>query len=97
MATEAVEPIATGKRWVEEAFRRIAGELNIAIEGLHWRDDFPGPYISSLYFDVPTTNQKRTIEFRISQLEGCRNPANRPVRSSLEEQIRSSLQEPGKN
>jgi hypothetical protein len=97
MATEAVEPIVLGKRWVEETFQRIARELNIAVEGLQWRDDFPGPYISSLYFKVPNTDQKQAIEFRMSQLEGCRNPANRPVRSSTEEQIRNALQELGKS
>jgi hypothetical protein len=91
MATEAVEAMVVGKRWVEETFQRIAGELNLPVEGLQWRDDFPGPYISSLYFHVRNTPQN--IEFRMSQIEGARNPANRPVRSSLEEQIRSSLQE----
>lgn len=91
MATETVEPLVVGKRWVEETFQRVATELNVPAEGLQWRDDFPGPYISSLYFHVRNTPQN--IEFRMSHLEGVRNPANRPVRSSLEEQIRSSLQE----
>jgi hypothetical protein len=91
MATEAVEAMVVGKRWVEETFRRIAGELNLPVEGLQWRDDYPGPYICSLYFNVRNTPQN--IEFRMSQIEGARNPNNRPVRSTLEEQIRSSLQE----
>jgi hypothetical protein len=69
----------------------------MAVEGLQWRDDYPGPYISSFSFSVPNRERKQVIEFRLSQLEGCRNPANRPVRSSIEEQIRNALQDLSKH
>jgi hypothetical protein len=93
MATEASEPLVMGKRWVEQTLQRMAGELNVPLGGLQWRDDFPGPYISSLYIEVQGLREKGAIEFRMRQLEDARNPANRPVRTSLEEQIRSGLQE----
>lgn len=93
MAAETVEPIVLGKRWVEQTFQRLAGEMNVPVEGLEWRDDFPGPYISSLYVNVRNMSQKPMIEFRMRQLEDCRNPANRPVRTAVEEQIRTNLED----
>ena len=93
MATEAAELTAAGKRWVEETFQRIANEFKIPVEGLRWRDDFPGPYLSSLYFNVREARQNEAIEFRLRQLEDCANPANRAVRGSLEDQLRNSLRE----
>jgi hypothetical protein len=93
MATEAAELTIAGKRWVEETLQRIANELKIPVEGLRWRDDFPGPYLSSLYFNVREARQNEPLEFRLRQLEDCANPANRPARGSLEDQIRNSLRE----
>jgi hypothetical protein len=93
MAIESAEETAVGKRWVEETFKRLAGELKITAAGFKWRDDFPGPYITTFLFDVGPTNQTGSIEFRMRQLEDCRNPANRPVRVALEQQLRDSLQE----
>jgi hypothetical protein len=92
MAIESAEETGIGKRWVEETFKRIAGELKITAAGFKWRDDFPGPYITTFLFDVGNNNQTGSIEFRIRQLEDCRNPANRPVRVALEQQIRAYLQ-----
>ena len=91
MATEAADLAAAGKRWVEETLQRTANEFKIPVEGLQWRDDFPGPYLSSLYFKV--REGREALEFRMRQLEDCANPANRPARGSLEEQVRSSLRE----
>jgi hypothetical protein len=93
MAIESAEETGIGKRFVEETLKRLAGERKITVAGFKWRDDFPGPYISTLLFDVGDTNQAGSIEFRIRQLEDCRNPSNRPVRAALEQQIRDSLQE----
>jgi hypothetical protein len=93
MAIESAEETAVGKRWVEETFKRLAGELKIAAAGFKWRDDFPGPYISTLLFTVGASNQPESIEFRMRHLEDCRNPNNRPVRVALEQQVRDSLQE----
>jgi hypothetical protein len=93
MAIESAEETAIGKRWVEETFKRLSGELKIAATGFQWRDDFPGPYICTLSFKVLDTDQTESVEFRMRQLEDCRNPSNRPVRASLEQQIRDYLQE----
>jgi hypothetical protein len=93
MAIESAEDTAVGKRWVEETFKRLAGEFNLTAAGFKWRDDFPGPYISTLSFTVGTSNRPESVEFRMRQLEDCRNPSNRPVRVALEQQVRDSLQE----
>ncbi|HSF33584.1 MAG TPA: hypothetical protein VLK82_24335 [Candidatus Tectomicrobia bacterium] len=92
MAIESAEETAVGKRWVEETFKRLAGEFKITMAGFKWRDDFPGPYISTLLFTVGPSNQPEAIEFRMRQLEDCRNPSNRPVRVALEQQVRDALQ-----
>jgi hypothetical protein len=91
MATESAEETAVGKRWVEETLKRLAGEFKVSAAGFKWRDDFPGPYISTLLFDIGTSNQTGSIEFRMRELEDCRNPSNRPVRVALEQQVRDSL------
>jgi hypothetical protein len=93
MAIESAEETAVGKRWVEETMKRLVGEYKIAASEFKWRDDFPGPYISTLVFTTGDTNQTGSIEFRMRHLEDCRNPNNRPVRTALEQQIRESLQE----
>lgn len=93
MAIESAEETAVGKRWVEETMKRLVGEYKIAASEFKWRDDFPGPYISTLVFTISDTNQTGSIEFRMRHLEDCRNPNNRPVRTALEQQIRESLQE----
>jgi hypothetical protein len=93
MAIESAEETAVGKRWVEETMKRLVGEYKIAASEFKWRDDFPGPYISTLVFTIGDTNQTGSIEFRMRHLEDCRNPNNRPVRTALEQQIRESLQE----
>ena len=93
MATESAEETAVGKRWVEETVKRLVGEYKIAATDLKWRDDFPGPYISTLVFKMGDTGQTGSIEFRIRHLEDCRNPNNRPVRTALEQQIHESLQQ----
>jgi hypothetical protein len=92
MATEPAEETAAGKRWVEETVKRLVGEYKIAATEFKWRDDFPGPYISTCVFDLGKADQTGSIEFRIRHLEDCRNPNNRPVRAALEQQIRESLQ-----
>jgi hypothetical protein len=93
MAIESAEETAVGKRWVEETFKRLAGELKITATEFKWRDDYPGPYISTLVFNVSNTNQTGSIEFRMRDLEDCRNLSNKPVRASLEQQVRNSLQD----
>src|SRR5919108_1925497 len=93
MATESAEDTAVGKRWVEDAVTRLVGEYRLSATAFKWRDDFPGPYISTLLFDLGKANQTGSIEFRVRHLEDCRNPNNRPVRVALEQQIRESLQE----
>ena len=93
MAIESAEETAIGKRFVEEILKRHAEEYKIAATGFKWRDDFPGPYITTLVFNMGNANQTGSIEFRIRQLEDCRNPSNRPVRAALEQQVRDSLQE----
>ena len=93
MATESAEETAVGKRWVEETVKRLVGEYKIAATDFKWRDDFPGPYISTFVLTIGDTNQTGSIEFRMRHLEDCRNPNNRPVRTALEQQIRESLQE----
>jgi hypothetical protein len=59
MATESAEETAAGKRWVEETVKRLVGEYKIAATEFKWRDDFPGPYISTFVFDLGKANQKR--------------------------------------
>jgi hypothetical protein len=93
MAIESAEDTAIGKRFVEELLKRLAAEYKIAATGFKWRDDFPGPYITTFVFNMGNTDQTGSIEFRIRQLEDCRNPSNRPVRAALEQQVRDSLQE----
>jgi hypothetical protein len=93
MAIESAEESAVGKRWVEDTVKRLVGEYKIAATELKWRDEFPGPYITTLVFNIGDTNQTGSIEFRMRQLEDCRNPSNRPVRTALEQHIRDSLQE----
>jgi hypothetical protein len=93
MAIESAEETAIGKRFVEETFKRLAAASGIAVAGFTWRDDFPGPYISTLVFNVGDAGQTGSIEFRMRHLEDCRNPSNRPVRAALEQQIRDSTQE----
>jgi hypothetical protein len=93
MAIESAEETATGKRFVEELLKRLAAEYKLAATGFKWRDDFPGPYITTLVFNTGSADQTGSMEFRIRQLEDCRNPANRPVRAALEQQVRDSLQE----
>jgi hypothetical protein len=92
MAMESAEETAVGKHWVEETFKRLAGEYNVTATGFKWRDDFPGPYITTLAFTVGNTDQTGSIEFRMRQLEDCKNLSNRPVRAALEQQIRDALQ-----
>jgi hypothetical protein len=93
MAIESAEDTAIGKRFVEEIFKRLATEYQIAATESKWRDDYPGPYISTFVFNSGNTNQTGSIEFRVRDLEDCRNPSNRPVRTALEQQVRGSLQE----
>jgi hypothetical protein len=93
MAIESAEDTAIGKQWVEETVKRLVGEYKLSATGFKWRDDFPGPYITTFVFDLGKPNQTGSIEFRIRHLEDCRNPNNRPVRAALEQQIRDSLQE----
>jgi hypothetical protein len=93
MAIESAEETAVGKRWVEDTVKRLVGEYKLSATEFKWRDDFPGPYISTLLLDLGKANQTGSIEFRMRHLEDCRNPNNRPVRGALEQQIRDSLQE----
>lgn len=93
MATESAEDTAVGKHWVEETMKRLGGEYNITPTAFKWRDDFPAPYIVTLSFAVGNTEQNGSIEFRVRQLEDCRNLSNRPVRATMEQQIREALQE----
>jgi hypothetical protein len=93
MAIESAEETAEGKRSEEETVKRLVEEYKIAAAGFKWRDDFPGPYISTLVFDLGKPGQTGSIEFHVRHLEDCRNPNNRPVRTALEQQIRNSLQE----
>ncbi|MBI3330213.1 MAG: hypothetical protein HYZ81_26335 [Nitrospinae bacterium] len=91
MATEMSEQTTAGKRWVEDTLRRLAGELNIPVEELRWRDDFPGPYLSSLSFNV--RGGRGMIEVRLREIQDCPNPSNQTVRASLEEQVRNCLRD----
>ena len=93
MAIESAEETVIGKRFVEEVFKRLATEYQIAATESKWRDDYPGPYISTFVFNTGNTNQSGSIEFRLKDLEDCRNPSNRSVRTALEKQVRDSLQE----
>jgi hypothetical protein len=92
MAIESAEETAVGKHWVEETLKRLGGEYNVVPTGIKWRDDFPAPYISMVTFTVGGTDRTGSIEFRVRQLEDCRNLSNRPVRAAMEQQIRDSLQ-----
>jgi hypothetical protein len=93
MAIESAEETAVGKHWVEETMKRLGAEYKITATDFKWRDDFPAPYIMTLLFTVGATKQTGSIEFRIRQLEDCRNLSNRPVRATMEQQIRDVLQE----
>ena len=93
MAIESAEETAIGKHWVEETVKRLVGEYKLSATAFKWRDDFPGPYISTLVFNIGDTGKTGSIEFRIRHLEDCRNPNNKPVRTALEQQIRDSLQQ----
>jgi len=93
MAIESAEETMIGKRFVEEVFKRITTEYQIVATESKWRDDYPGPYISTFVFTAGNTNQTGSIEFRLKDLEDCRNPSNKPVRTALEKQVRDSLQE----
>jgi hypothetical protein len=92
MAIESAEETVIGKRFVEEILKRLATEYKIAATESKWRDDYPGPYISTFVFNVSNTNQTGSIEFRLKDLEDCRNPSNKSVRTALEKQIRDALQ-----
>ncbi len=93
MATKYDESIDTGKRRVEEAIQRLAGEHNLPVRGLRWKDDFPGAYLYSVYFDVQDASDGPCIELSVRQLEACSNPANQSARAGLEDQIRSCLRD----
>jgi len=93
MATESVEETAEGKRLAEEIVSRVAAELSITVAGLTWRDDYPGPYITTLVFGVMGSNQRGSIELRMRTLEASRNPNNKPARAALEEEIRTGLRD----
>jgi hypothetical protein len=93
MAIESVAETAVGKRLVEETVHRVAAELNIPVTGFTWRDDYPGPYLSTLIFGVMESDQKGSVELRLRTLEDARNPNNQAVRATVEDEIRKSLQE----
>jgi hypothetical protein len=93
MAIESAEDTAIGKRFVEEIFKRLATEYQMTATESKWRDDYPGPYISTFVFNTGKTTQTGSIEFRLKDLEDCRNPSNKSVRTALEKQVRDSLQE----
>ena len=93
MAIESAEETAIGKRFVEELVKRLATEYQIAATDAKWRDDYPGPYISTFVFNTGKAEHPGSIEFRMRDLEDCRNPSNKPVRTALEKQVRESLQE----
>ena len=93
MATETTEQTTAGKRWVEDTLRRLAGELHLPVEELRWRDDFPGPYLSSLSFSVRNGQAHGTIEVRLREIQDCPNPSNQAVRASIEEQVRNCLRD----
>jgi hypothetical protein len=92
MAIESTEDTAVGKHWVEETVKRLAGEYNVSPTEFTWREDFPAPYIVTFSFTAENTKRTGSIEFRVRQLEDCRNLGNRPVRATMEEQIREALQ-----
>jgi hypothetical protein len=93
MAIESAEETVIGKRFVEEILKRLATEYKITATESKWRDDYPGPYISTFVFNTGNTNYTGSIEFRVKDLEDCRNPSNKPVRTALENQVRDALQE----
>ena len=93
MATALIEQSTGGKHWVEEVFRQLADEYHVAVGDLRWRDDYPGPYLSSLYFRVRDAHTAEAIEFPLYQLEACTNPANRAARALIRDQIRGCLGE----
>ena len=93
MATESIEEIAVGKRLAEGTVHRLAAELNIPVTGLTWRDDFPGPYLTTLVYSVMENNQRGSVELRVRTLEDARNPNNKAARATIEEEIHKSLQE----
>jgi hypothetical protein len=93
MATESVEELAAGKRLAEGTVHRLAAELNIPVTGFTWRDDYPGPYLATLVFNVMESNQRGSVELRVRTLEDARNPNNKAARATMEEEIRKGLQE----
>ena len=93
MAIESVEELAVGKRLVEGTVHRLAAELNIPVTGFTWRDDYPGPYLTTLVFNVMESNQRGSVELRVRTLEDARNPNNKAARAAMEEEVRKSLQE----
>lgn len=93
MVTTFIEESAVGKEWVEEVFRQLAGESHVAVGDLRWRDDYPGAYVSSLYFRVGDAHTTEAIEFPVYRLEACANPADRVVRALIRGQIRRYMGE----
>lgn len=93
MVTTFIEESAVGKQWVEEVFQQLADEYHVAAGDLWWRDDFPGAYVSSLYFRVAEAPTTQAIEFPLHRLEACANPADRAARALIRDQIRGYLGE----
>lgn len=93
MATESAEDTAVGRHWVEETIKRLGGEYKVTASEFKWRDDFPAPYMTTLTFTAGNTTKPSSMEFLIRQLEDCRNLSNRPVRATMEQQIRDALQD----
>ena len=91
MATVLIEQDAGGKHWVEEVFRQLADEYHVAVGDFRWRDDYPGPYLSSLSFRVGDAHAVEAIEFPWYQLEACTNSANRAARAWIRDQLRAYL------
>jgi len=91
MATTQEMPADVGKRWIEEACRRLAGEHNVPVTNLRWKDDYPGAFLYTLYFDVQDAGHTGSVELTLRQVEDCRNPAKQAARTGVEDNIRSSL------
>lgn len=81
-----------GKRWVEEAVKRVAGERRVPVAQLRWRDDYPGAFLYTLNFDVQGAAKNKSIELSLREVEECRNPARQTIRAGIEDQIRKNLQ-----
>ena len=93
MATQEAVSVDAGKRAVQEAVRRLAGEYKLPVGGFRWKDDFPGAYLYSLYFDVGDAGETGSIELSVRQLEACGNPGNRSAQAGLEDQVHRCLRE----